>query len=150
MFLAIFHPDSRRVFWGKRGKKSPFGHTFGGAVDYSGLTAYKGQPPVHLLFRLNTTDPAVAVTLPGLKWLPLLCAIRYGACDLGYRVVSDGEVKILHQTEKRAWDDFPYEDYPEKLPARPVALAEGSYDPGNVEDALFYAGVFGYGALSAK
>ena len=80
----------------------------------------------------------------------MLCAIRYGACDLGYRVISDQEVKILHQTEKKAWDDFPYDGYPEKLPVAPVALTEGKYDPNKLEHGMHYAGVFGYGALSAK
>jgi hypothetical protein len=150
MFLAFFHPETRQVFRGKRGKKSAYGHTFGGSAEYSGTVAYKGQPPVHLLFRLTTADPAVGVTLPGAGWLPLLCAIRYGACNLGYRVVSDGEVKILHQAEKKAWPGFPFDGYPEKLPARPVAIEEGTYDPDKVRDGLFYAGVFGYGALSPK
>src|SRR5260370_863882 len=135
MFLAFFHQESRRVFCGKRGKKSPFGHMFGGAADYSGLAASRRQP-VHLLFRLNTADPALGVTLPGVDWLPLLCAIRYGACNLGYRVVSDEEVKILHQTEKKAWDDFPYQGYAEKLQAQPVAITEGAYDPSKLENPL--------------
>jgi hypothetical protein len=150
MLLALFHPETRRVFRGKRGTKSPFGHTFGGAADYTGLAAYRRQPPVHLLFRLNTADPAVGVRLPVAEWLPLLCAIRYGACGLGYRVISDREAKILHQAEKKAWDNFPYDGYPDMLPAQPVALEEGTYDPGKVEDGLLYAGVFGYGALSPK
>lgn len=150
MPMTIFHPESRRVFHGKRGNTSRFGHSFGGVADYSGLTAYESQPPVHLLSRLNTADPAIGVALPGVEWLPLLCTIRYGACNLGYRVVSDGEVRILHQTEQRAWDDFPYDGYPEKLPVQPVALTEGLYDPGMVEDGLSYAGVFGYGALSPE
>jgi hypothetical protein len=150
MFLGFFHQDTRRVFRGKRAKSSPYGHVFGGAADYSGLVAYKLRPPVHLLFRLNTADPAIGVTLPDAQWLPLLCAIRYGACNLGYRVISDEQVKILHQTEKKAWDDFPYDGYPEKLPVQPVAIEEGTYDPNKVEDGLLYAGVFGYGALSPK
>src|SRR5437762_4018977 len=117
MYLAVFHPETRRVFRGKGGKKARFGHMFGGTTEYAGLAAWKRQPPVHLLFRLNTADPAVGVTLPGVQWLPLLCAIRYGACDLGYRVLSDGEVKILHQTESKAWRGFPYKDYPKKIPS---------------------------------
>src|SRR5262249_59735794 len=106
-------------------------------VDSPGLRVKRGQPAVHLLFRLNTAGPALGVhlagarsvrsrspvswrrrrapgkALPGPQWLPLLCAIRYGACDLGYRVVSEGEVKILRQGEVRAWEGFPYADYPE-------------------------------------
>ena len=150
MFLAFFHQESRRVFRGRRGQPSPFGHSFGGSTDYAGLATRKGRPPVHLLFRFNTADPAVGVTLPRVQWLPLLCAIRYGACALGYRVVSDTKVKILDQAEAKPWDDFPYEGYPEKLPVQPVVLEEARYDPDNVEDVLFYAGVFGYGALSPK
>jgi hypothetical protein len=149
MSLALFHPETRRVFRGKRGRQSRYGHTFGGAADYAGLVAHKRQPPA-LLFRLNTADPAVGVTLPGAQWLPLLCAIRYGACDLGYRVVSDQEVTILHQAEKKAWDGFPRDAYPEKLPVQPVALEETAYDPDKVEHGLFYAGVFGYRALSPE
>ena len=150
MFLALFHPVSRRVFIGKRGKRSRFGHTFGGPADYVGLAAYKRQTPVHLLCRLNMADPTVGVKLQGAEWLPLLCAIRYGACNLGYRVVSDGKVKILHQTEKKAWDDFPYDGFPEKLLARPIAFEEAFYDPSKVKHGLFFAGVFGYEALSPK
>lgn len=150
MLLELFHPASRQVFRGKRGRDSRFGHTFGGATDYAGLAAFRGEPPVHLLLRLNTVDPAVGVTIPGVQWLPLLCAIRYGACDLGYRVTSDREVKILHQAEAKAWDDFPYDGYPERLPASPLVLEEGVYDPSDPENALSYAGVFGYDALSPK
>jgi hypothetical protein len=148
MILALYHQDTRRIFLGIRGKESPYGHQFGGAAHYAGLAAFHDQPPVHLLFRLNRADPAVGVTLAESQWLPLLCAIRYGACDLAYRVLSDGEVQILHQEEDKAWDDFPYDGYPEKLPAQTLALAEARYDPGNPSDALRNAGIFGYEALT--
>lgn len=148
MNFTVYHQEARRVFRGVRGKKSPHGHCFGGAADYAGLTANEGQPPVHLLFRLNMADPAVGVTLDGVQWLPLLCAIRYGACDLGYRVLSDGVIKILYQEEAEAWDDFPYDGYAEKLRSQPMSLVEARYDPGNPRDALLCAGVFGYDALT--
>jgi hypothetical protein len=150
MYLALFHQAERRVYCGTRGRKSKYGHTFGGGTDYAGLAAFKHQPPVHLLFRLNMLDPAVGVRLPGLQWLPLLCAIRYGACDLGYRVMSDERVKILHQGEKKAWDGFPTNTYPDELPPKPLALHEAAFDPGNPRDAFFYGGVFGYEHLSPK
>jgi hypothetical protein len=133
MALMLYHQKPRRVFRGERGKRSRFGHAFGGATDYSGLAARKRRPPVHVLFRLNTADPAVGVTLPGLQWLPLLCAIRYGACDLGYKAVSDSSVKILHQGEAKPWDDFPYDGYPERIAAEPLSLKEVDYKPA--EDA---------------
>lgn len=101
------------------------------------------------MLRLNTANPAVGITVPGAQWLPLLCAVRYGACRLGYRVTSDREVRILYQAEAKAWDDF-YGGYPERLPSSPLVLEEGVYDPSNPENALFYAGVFGYDALSPE
>jgi len=150
MFLELFHPASKQFFRGKRGHDSGYGHAYGGAIDYEGLTAFSGEPAVHLLLHLNTADPAVGVTIPGVQWLPLLCAIRYGACDLGYRVTSDREVKIFHQRETKAWDDFPYDGFPDRLPASPLMLEEGVYDPSDPENALFHAGVFGYDALSPE
>lgn len=149
MRLVIFHPESRRVFRGERGGASEYGHTFGGDAPYAGL-AMDGGPPVHLLLRLDLADPAVGLELPGIRWLPLLCAIRYGACDLGYRVVSDDEVAILHRREPEAWEGFPCEGYPDRLPPEPVAFREVPYDPANPRDALSYAGVFGYDALSEE
>lgn len=150
MFLAVFHRSADRVFRGNRGFASAFGHTYGGAIGYTGLKAFDGQPPVHLLLRLNTADPAVGVRLPDSLWLPLLCAIRYGACGLGYRVTSDEQVTILHQTENKAWDDFPYDGFPERLPSSPIALEDAGYDPADKQDAIFYAGVFGYDFLSPE
>jgi hypothetical protein len=148
MLLEIFHQAERRVFRGERRAGSAFGHMFGGASDYVGPSTSGKQPPVHLLLRLDMNDQSVGVTMPGIRWLPLLCAIRYGACDLGYRVVSDTEVAILHRREKRAWDGFPYDGYPEKLPPEPIDISEVQYDPANPRNALSYAGVFGYDALS--
>ena len=91
---------------------------------------------MHLLLRLNLDDPAVLLTLPGCQWLPLLCAIRYGACNLGYRVLSDSEVVILHQKEPKAWNGFPTKKYPETLPVEPVELHEEFYDPANPQRCL--------------
>lgn len=150
MLLEIFHQAERRIFRGERRAGPTFGHMFGGAADYVGLSTSGKQPPVHLLLRLDMSDPSVGVTMPGIRWLPLLCAIRYGACDLGYRVVSDTEVAILHRGEKRPWDAFPYDGYSEKLPAEPIDINEGRYDPADPKEALSYAGVFGYDALSPE
>lgn len=144
VFLAIFDQDKRRVSRGKRRRKSPYEHRFGGAVEYSGLQPNRRQPPIHLLFRINTDDPLVPIDFGRrAKWLPLLCAIRFGACNLGYMVVSDTEILILHQGEKSSWDGFPYDGYPHALSVENVNLVEYEYDPSKPRDALFHAGVFG-------
>jgi hypothetical protein len=150
MYLALFHIQSRRVFRGRRDEQSPYGHAFGGAADYRGLVPKAGWPPVHLLFRLHTADPGIGLSLPTSDWLPLLCAIRYGACEVGYRVVSDNEVRILSRDETEPWDVFPYDGYPERLPMRPVELVEEPYNPDSALDCLYYAGVFGYEHLSQE
>lgn len=150
MALTIFHEHTRRVFRGERATSSSLGHSFGGTCEYAGTLLNKGEPPVHLLFRLSLTDASVGITIPGVQWLPFLCAIRYGACELGYRVVSDGEVKICRCKENKAWEGFPYEGYPDVLPGSPFEFRETPYDPGNPEDVLFYAGVFGYDGLTKE
>ncbi len=149
MFFEVYHQDSQRIFTGTRGKKSPFGHSFGGAADYDGLRQFDGQPPVHLLIRLNLADPAVGLNLPGVQWLPLLCAIRYGACGLCYQVLSDESVKILYQEESKAWDDFPYDDYPEKLLVKPFMLKLMKHDADKPKGAYILAGAFGINVLTA-
>jgi hypothetical protein len=149
MNLTLFDPEARRIFLGERDQASPYGHSFGGSADYAGLAAFKRQPPVHLLLRLNMEDTAVTLSLPGIRWLPLLCAIRYGACDLGYRVVSDSEVKIFAQKETKAWKKFPFDGFPEKLPVEPVVLWEQAYEPGDPMEALRFAGVFGLDHLTS-
>jgi len=150
MIFAVFHRDKKRVFWGKRGTKSKFDHRFGGSVQYAGLRAFPRRLPVHLLIRLNTADACVGVRLSTAQWLPLLCAIRYGACELGYRVLSDNKVKILHQGETKVWRGFPSKEYPTALPAKPMDLREGIYDPGDPQNALMFGGVFGYDALTRR
>jgi hypothetical protein len=147
-WFSILHEDTKRAFRGKRGRKSRFGHMFGGSADYAGLRMKQQEPPVHLLFRLNTEDEAVGSRGIEAKWLPLLCAIRYGACEMAYRVLSDEKVKILHRHDK-VWDGFPYDGFPDVLPAKPVSLRD-TYDPQDLKDVYWHATVFGYDSLSPK
>lgn len=151
MFFELYHLESRRIRRGRRGDASPYGHHFGGEVPYKGLVPFRRKPAVHLLARLNLTDAAIGVELPNTRWLPLLCAIRYGACDLGYRVVSDHEIEILQQGETKPWKDFPYAGYPKALPSQPLVFdEEQTYDPNTLNDLLTYAGIFGYAGASPR
>lgn len=129
---------------------SRYGHTFGSDVSYTGLRAFRGKPPVHVLLRLNMDDPAVGVPAQPSRWLPLLCAIRYGACDLGYRVVSDRGVEIFHQTEAKPWRGFPYPGYPTRLQPRPISYRLMPNDRDPQLDELKKIGVFGHDWLSRK
>jgi len=148
MFLAFFHLAERLVFRGQRGRGDRFGHTSGGSVSYVGLRTSPDKPPAHLLFRLDTADPCVGVRLSTSQWLPLLCPIRYGGCAMGYRVISDTEVRILRMGEAEALEGFPRDDYPEELPVESLRVVPGDYDPSDTGDVWFYAGVFGYDHLT--
>lgn len=151
VFLALFDQPNRTIMRGTRRRKSPFAHSFGGGADYSGLTAAKASVPVHVLFRINTDDPLVPVSLGRrTNWLPLLCAIRYGACAIGYKVVSNDKVAILRQSDTQPWDGFPYADYPETLPRENVRIGDNVYDASKPKDALFYGGIFGFDHLTEE
>jgi hypothetical protein len=148
--IALFHQATRRIFRGERDVESRYGHTFGTEVEYTGLRAVPNEPPVHVLLRLNTDDPAVGVISKWPRWLPLLCAIRYGACDLGYRVVSDQRVEILHQGETKPWEGFPYPGYPDRLRPRPISFQTLDYHPDRPNDVLMTIGVFGCDGLTEE
>lgn len=150
MFFVLFDHDMRRLSFGERSGQSKYGHTFGTLVDYSGLKVGRGKPPVHVLFRINLKDPCVSLKLGTISWLPLLCAIRYGACHLGYRVDSDDSVTILHQADRQLWDGFPSADYPTILPVEPVAFRRRKYRATDPQDVYVWAGVFGYEHVSQR
>jgi hypothetical protein len=142
MPLQLIHPAERRVAYSVAADGPGFGHRLGGG-GYAGLVPPAGGPPVQALFRLNTADPAVGVTVPGAGWLPLLVALRYGGCSLGYRVVSDTEVRILAMGETEAWPGFPTPDFPDELPEVPVGLRADGYDPDNPAVAWMFSGLLG-------
>lgn len=146
MPLQLIHHPARTLAYSVAADAG-FGHRLGGG-GYAGLTPPSGGPPVHLLFRLNTADPAVGLTLPGLTHLPLLAAVRYGGCPLGYRVVSDSGVRVFWLAETEPWADYPTPDYPAELPATPIGLAADGYDPDNPAVAWFFSGFFGTAHLS--
>jgi hypothetical protein len=149
MYLGLFQQRKRLIYRGIRGEDSEFGHTFGSSIGYEGLAPGGRQPSLHVLFRLNTSDPGVGIELQSAKWLPLICAIRFGACDVTYRVVSDSKIEILN-LESKAWKGFPYPDYPKKLAPEPVSLRRYAYNADKPLDVLFYGGILGYRALTAK
>lgn len=110
-------------------ESSAYGHTFGGEPGYRGTIPAGGSKAVHLLFRLNLRDSLMPIRLGDLQWLPLFYPFHYDACGMGYRVVSETEIKILMiETTTQSVSDFPYADYPDSFPLAPVDLAPISYD----------------------
>jgi len=150
MNFELFDNVTRQISFGEIGD-TKYGHRFGGGEEYSGFEVGDGKPPVHLLFRLNTESPVIPITLPGeIQWLPLLCACRYGATRLGYKVISDTKVRILDQAETKPWDCFPDEDFPTYLPKHCIQFGQVDYDPSDPGDVFCYSALFGYNDVTSE
>src|SRR5271168_4902388 len=132
--------------------QSRYEHTFGGPHDRKG--ASRGDCKgilIHLLHRLDLTDPAIPIAIPGVRWLPLYYCFDFRANDLGYRLISEEALVTFfpdddpNVTDNEEWPD---EDYPLEFPKSSIKIADHDYDPTDLEDAYQWAGVFGIGKLS--
>lgn len=106
----------------------PFRHRFGGTPTHRGIKPRGSSQPLHLLYSFDTKDPLFPVRVRGVRHLPLYYCFPYNAGALGYRVVSDDEIKILYMETKRVEPDFPYENFPNEFPEKPVSLVPISYE----------------------
>lgn len=134
--------------------RSRFGHTFGGPHDRKGTSRKKcGGILIHLLHRLDLTDPAIPFTIPGVRWLPIYYCFDFRATALGYRLISDDRLETFfpaydpHVTEHESW---PGEDYPLVFPRSDIAIGAFPYDPTNLDDAFAWCGIFGIEKLSKR
>jgi hypothetical protein len=134
--------------------RSRYGHTFGGPHDRRGTSREDCNGIlIHLLHRLDLTDPAVPLAIPGVRWLPLYYCFDFRVNDLGYRLISDQELVTFFPTDdpnvtkKESWPD---DDYPREFPRSGIKVADHAYDPTDLEDAYRWSGVFGIGKLSKR
>jgi hypothetical protein len=151
MPLSLFDHKLSAHFRERPNVVDAFGHTFGGEPSALGIRFVNLETPLHLVYRLNLADPAVAVELPGLKWLPLCYGFSYAAYDgtTIYRVLSDTEVELIVPDDPQYDPHFPYVNYPTCFPQHPVSFSRQPYDPTIAEDALRLAAVFGVDRLPA-
>src|SRR3954466_15464919 len=69
--------------------RSKYGHTFGGPHDREGTSREDCNGIlIHLLHRLDMTDPGIPFTIPGVRWLPFYYCFDFRANDLSYRLIS--------------------------------------------------------------
>lgn len=134
-----------------RGK---YGHTFGGPHDRKGTSRKDCRGIlIHLLHRFDLADPAIPVSIPGIRWLPLYYCFDFRANDLGYRLVSDGALVTYfpkNDPNVSTSEEWPHDDYPTEFPQSSIKIAREDYDPTDLEDAYFWAGVFGIDKLSKR
>ena len=132
--------------------RSKYGHTFGGPHDRRGTSRQDCNGiHIHLLHRLDLTDPAVPVAFPGLRWLPIYYCFDFRVDDLGYRLISDDELVTFFPTDDAnvtGEESWPDEDYQLEFPKSAIKVKAYDYDPANLEVAYRWAGVFGIGKLS--
>jgi hypothetical protein len=119
--------------------RSNYGHTFGGPHDRKGTSrADCNGILIHLLHRLDLTDPAFPLTIPGVRWLPFYYCFDFRANDLGYRLISDDELVTFfpdddpNVSKQESWPD---DDYPPEFPKSGIKVAAYDYDPTDLEDA---------------
>jgi hypothetical protein len=104
------------------GGRSKYRHTFGGPHDRKGTAREDCNGIlIHLLHRLDLTDPAIPFTLPGVRWLPFYYCFDFRANDLGYRLMSDEELVTFFPSDdpnvskEESWPD---DDHPLEFPNR--------------------------------
>lgn len=132
--------------------QSRYGHTFGGPHDRAGTAREDCNGIlIHLLHRLDLTDPTIPIAIPGVRWLPFYYCFDFRANALGYRLVSEEALVTFfpdddpNVTSEESW---PGDDYPPEFPQSTIAIAPYAYDPTKLEDAYTWAGIFGIGRLS--
>ena len=132
--------------------RSEYAHTFGGPHDRRGADREDCSGIlIHLLHRLDLTDPAIPFTIPGVRWLPFYYCFDFRANELGYRLISDEELVTFFPTDDpnvSTEESWPDEDFPLEFPKSSIKIAAYDYDPTDLEDAYRWAGVFGIGKLS--
>lgn len=92
--LELFQFEPRMIVRGSRSGSGQYDHWFGSPTPYRGLQTDDHRLPVHILFRLDASDPLIPFRPKSARFVPLLCAVHYYACPLAYRVVSDDTVEI--------------------------------------------------------
>ncbi len=110
------------------GESSNFRHRFGGMPTYNGIVPPRNSQPLHLLYTFDTNDPLFPVSIPGIRYLPLFYCFPYNAGDLGYRMISEDQIEILHLTPKRTEPNFPYPNYPDHFSETSVKLVPITYE----------------------
>jgi len=135
--------------------RSNYGHSFGGPHDRRGTAREDCNGIlIHLLHRLDLTDPAIPITIPGVRWLPFYYCFDFRANDLGYRLISDEELVTFfpdddpNVSKEESWPDD--EGYSLEFPRSSIKVVAYDYDPTDLDDAYRWAGVFGIGKLSKR
>ncbi|MBL8870510.1 MAG: hypothetical protein JNK90_11995 [Planctomycetaceae bacterium] len=146
MLLELFRHRPLGVTRQIGASNSGYHHYFGGSLERRAVEIANSDQLFHLLYLLDTNDPLIPISLPNVRYLPLLFDFRFEN-NLLYQVVGEGRVEIIGKEEEIIWE-FPIEDYPEYFPEKEVFFEEATFSLNEAQHALAYQGVFGIEHLS--
>lgn len=133
--------------------KSAYDHHFGGPPMDRAMQRQTNVLLFHLLFKLDTHDPAMAIRVPGIRYLPLYYCFDYQLNAVGYQLKQDGELRLFLNADDpnvTGIETFPFEDFPESFPPIAVSLKDLCVDRMDIDDAYNFAEVFGIAGLSPE
>lgn len=112
------------------GSAGEYEHTFGGDFGYVGRIPEGCSGPVHLLYRLDLSDPVLPLNVveSEFRFLPLLFAFGYDASPMLYRARSDTEVEIYSVESSEFSRDCPYQGFPQHFDAASVNAQPITYE----------------------
>lgn len=114
-------------------------------MEQFGFEVKDSPAPLHLIYRIDLSDPLVSIEFPGVDFLPLLyCHIFAGQCS--YVVEPENSVKLLCPHEPELF--HPEWEGPDAFPFSRTMLVRQKYDATVAEDALALKGVFDWNELS--
>mgnify|MGYP007059394867 FL=1 len=136
--------------------ESAFSHSFGGAVQHQGAVTQEHGDPLHLLYRLNTDDPEIPISIPGVRWVPLYYCFNWrSGMTVGYRVESESKIEtfpLARRFKNYVSDEseYPYDGFPDQFDIRAVVATRSAFDPLNREHVREYIDVFGTESLGER
>ena len=143
--LFLFSPKTHLVGEVERsGRAGKFGHTFGGTCEQFDLQIENTASNIHLVYRIDLSDPAIPLKSPSVNYLPLLYCFA-GQLECSYLVLPGNKVKILDPISDVGEPPF---EVPRSFPPAVISFAKQHYDPTNADDVMQLKGVFGWDELS--
>jgi len=144
MPLSLFLHTPKTHLTDNIAQPGAYKHTFGGTIEQFDLQLVGTESQLHLIYRIDLSDPEIPIQIPNIRFLPLL--YNYGGdLECSYLVETDSRIKILNPTSPV---DAPGFDVPDSYPVTATTFTKHKYDPTNADDVMQLKGVFGWDELS--
>jgi hypothetical protein len=146
----LFDVPGRRVLGVYLREDATPTHVFGGPPLHRGVVPPGCKRPMHLLFEFDLSDEELGLRIPGVTRLPLYYPFFHWTEAVGYRVVSETEIKVLTRGHQERDPDDPESPASAQLPFRSAEVFDPGFDLLDPEFALSYTGIFPLDSLSKQ